>query len=530
MMPNSFPDQIDPRSSAISFDNRLASDLPRPGEMKTPGRAARLVRLATRVRWLVPLVLLIVGVSYVLWENFIIDSHPFFSAPLLLGLAMLGVAAPLITFLALTWAQRAAILFEHAEQRREREHQQLLMLNKIGEAVNQSLELDAVLNRAIDQVLELLHLESGEVRLIEEGQLILRTSRRVSEQFLATERVIPMGQCLCGKAAQTGQIVAIEDIGKTRSLTGTACACERFHSVLSVPVRTADRVVGVIHVASKTARTFDTNERDLLMAVGQQIGVAIEKARLLAQLKRLNQELEERVVTRTRELIDAREELIRKADTLHQILNEERRVEERTRAHIAHDLHDSVQQLIIGALFEIQSARDSLARNPDMTAVRLSSTQDLLRRIELEMRRAIYSLRPTALDAHGLVPALREYADGFSRHSGIECVVTVDGTQRRFNPECEVAAFRITQEALNNIEAHAAAKHAQIHLAWGVRDLRIEIVDDGKGFDIAEVTQQPRSHLGLIGMAERAESVGGALAVNSRVGEGTRVSLRVPVN
>lgn len=493
-------------------------------------RAARLVRFSTRVRWLVPLLLLIVGVSYVLWENFWIDNHAFFSAPTLLGLAMLGVVAPLITFLALTWAQRAAILFERGEQRREKEHQQLLMLNKIGEAVNQSLELDAVLNRAIDQVLELLRLESGEVRLIENGQLILHAARRVSEQFLASERVIPLGQCMCGKAAQTGQIVAVEDIGKQATLAKSACACEKFRSVLSVPVRTADRVVGVIHVASKEPRSFDTNERDLLMAVGQQIGVAIEKARLLAQLKRLNLELEDRVATRTRELVDAREELIRKADTLHQILNEERRVEERTRAHIAHDLHDSVQQLIIGALFEIQSARDTLARNPDMTAVRLSSTQDLLRRIELEMRRAIYSLRPTALDAHGLVPALREYADGFAQHSGVECTLTVEGTPRRFNPECEVAAFRIAQEALNNVEAHAAAKHAQIHLAWDVRDLRIEIVDDGKGFDIAEVTQQPRSHLGLIGMEERAESVGGSLAVHSRIGEGTRVSLRVPVN
>lgn len=492
-------------------------------------RAARLVHVATFSRWLIPPVLAVVGASYVLWENLLVDGYSFWSLKTLIGLALLAIAGPLLTFLALTWAHRTARLFERAEQRRDKEHQQLLMLNKIGEAVNQSLELDAVLNRALDQVLELLRLESGEVRLIENGQLILRAARHVSEQFLATERVIPMGQCLCGKAAQTGQIVAVEDIGKQPMLANTACACERFRSVLSVPVRTADRVVGVIHVASKESRTFDSNERDLLMAVGQQIGVAIEKARLLAQLKKLNLELEERVVTRTRELLDAREELIRKADALHHILTEERRVEERTRARIAHDLHDSVQQLIIGALFEMQAARDTLARNPDLSAVRLSSTQELLRRIELEMRRAIYSLRPTALDAHGLVPALREYADGFARHAGVECNLSVEGNQRRFNADAEVAVFRIVQEALNNVDAHAAAKHVQIHLTWGARDLRVEIVDNGKGFDIAQVTQQPRSHLGLMGMEERAESAGGALKIASRIGEGTRVSLQVPV-
>lgn len=492
-------------------------------------RAARLVRVATLSRWLIPSVLAVIGASYVLWENLLIDGYAFWSFKPLIGLALLAVAGPLLTFLALTWAQRAALLFERVEQRHEQEHQQLLMLNKIGEAVNQSLELDAVLQRALDQVLELMRVESGEVRLIENGQLVLRAARQVSEQFLASERVIPMNQCLCGKAAQTGQIVTVEDVGKQSTLADTACAREKFRSVLSVPVRTAERVVGVIHIASKQARTFDATERDLLMAVGQQIGVAIEKARLLAQLKKLNLELEERVMTRTRELLDAREELIRKADTLHHILTEERRVEERTRARIAHDLHDSIQQLIIGALFETQAARDTLARNPDLSAVRMASAQELLRRIELEMRRAIYSLRPTALDAHGLVPALREYADGFARHAGVECTLSVEGTPRRFNPDAEVAVFRIVQEALNNVEAHAAAKRAQIRLTWSARELGVEIVDDGTGFDLAQVTRQPRSHLGLIGMKERAESAGGALAIVSQVGEGTNVSLRVPV-
>lgn len=493
-------------------------------------RSARLFRLIVFHRWFIPLLLSLVGIGYVIWENVLVDGHSLFSAQTLVGLVLLGLSGPLLTFATLSWAQRAAKLSERAEQRREKEHQQLLTLNRIGEAVNQSLELDVVLERAIDQVLELMRLESGEVRLIENGQLVLRTARQVSKEFIDSERVIPLGQCMCGKAAQTGQVIAIEDIGRHPTLTGTACACEKFQSVLSVPVRTADRVVGVIHVASKAARTFDPNERALLLAVGQQIGVAIEKTRLHAQLKGLNQELEQRVLARTRELIDAKEELSRKADTLQQVLVEERRIEERTRARIAHDLHDSVQQLIIGALFETQAARDTLARNLDATAARLLSTQELLRRIESEMKRAIYSLRSVALDAHGLVPGLRESAEGFARHSGVECDLSVEGTPRRFNPDAKVAVFRIAQEALNNIKAHAQARHVQIHLVWGVRDLHAEIVDNGTGFDFAKVTQQTRTHLGSIGMEERAESVGGTLKITARRGEGTRVSLRVPVN
>lgn len=492
--------------------------------------SARFLRQLTFHRWIIPLALAIIGFAYVIWETILVDGYSPLSPQAMLGFILLGIAGPALTFLTLSWAHRTAHLFERAEQRRAKEHQQILMLNKIGEVVNQSLELESVLNRAIDQVLELLQLESGEVRLIENGQLVLRSARRVSNAFIESERVIPLGQCMCGKVAQTGELIAIEDVSKTPALAKSACACEQFRSVLSVPVRTANRVVGVIHVATRAPRTFDTEERDLLMAVGQQIGVAIEKAQLHEQLKVLNQELEQHVIARTRELIDAKEELVRKADALQQVLMEEHRGEERTRARIAHDLHDGVQQLIIGALFETQAARDALVHNPASAASRLTATQELLRRIEAEMRRAIYSLRPTALDAHGLVPALREYAEGFAHHSAIECHVSVEGTPRRFNPEGEVAVFRIVQEALNNIETHARATHVQIHMVWGVRDLHVEIVDDGNGFDLAQVTQQTRTHLGLIGMTERAEGVGGTLKITSQPGEGTRVSLRVPVN
>jgi signal transduction histidine kinase len=366
--------------------------------------------------------------------------------------------------------------------------------------------------------------------LLENGQLVLRSTRQVSDQFIASDQVVAVGQCLCGKAAQTGELIAIEDLGNRALYAKSACACERFQSVLSVPVRTAERVVGVIHVASQTPRVFSENERALLMAVGHQVGAAIEKARLHDQLKTLNQQLEQRVIERTRELVDAKEELMRKADALHQVLIEERRIEEKTRAHIAHDLHDSVQQLIIGALFETQAARDSLERHPDHAEAQLLAAQLLLRRIETEMRGAIYSLRPVALDAHGLVPAVREYATSFAQHSGVQCNVSVEGMPRRFNPDGEVAAFRIMQEALHNVEVHAGAQHVQIHLAWGVRDVHAEILDNGQGFDLAQVTQETRNHLGLIGMEERAQAVGGTLKVNSKIGEGTRVSLHLPVN
>jgi len=407
-------------------------------------------------------------------------------------------------------------------------HHHLMALCAINEAVNRSLDVDAVMQQALERVLDVLQLDAGDVRLIEDGRLVLKAARAISPQFIAAEHAVPLGSCQCGRAAQCGEVMLVENLSR-HALPRHACAREGFAAVISVPVQTTERVVGLIHVGSRTPRTFDAADRELLKAIGHQIGVAIERAQLHEQLRALNAALEARVAERTAELLAAKAALAQKADALHQMLLEERRIEERTRARIAHDLHDGVQQLIVAALFETQAAREVLATHHEIADQRLAAAQALLRRIEAEMRDAIYSLRPVALDAHGLVPALRECAAGFSRASGIPCDLHVSGAPRRFDPDAEVVAFRIVQEALNNLSTHARADRAAVTVHFDERQVRVEVRDNGVGFHLAAVEQQPRSHLGLIGMRERAESVGGTLDIWSRPGGGTRVTLRLPL-
>lgn len=241
-----------------------------------------------------------------------------------------------------------------------------------------------------------------------------------------------------------------------------------------------------------------------------------------------NQELETRVAERTLELEHARQQLAEKAEMLSAILAAERRVEEKTRADIAADLHDGVQQLIVGALYELQSTRDAALQNPQVVPARLSATQELLRRIEAEMRRAIYSLHPVALDAQGLVPALRECAERFGRVSGTGCAFRVEGQSRRLAPEVEVAVFRVAQEALNNVDAHARAGNVRVDLGFDGGALTLRVSDDGLGFDPTSIQKRASAHLGLISMRERVNSVGGMLKIESEPGQGTRIALRVP--
>lgn len=410
----------------------------------------------------------------------------------------------------------------------ERQHSQLMALHAISEALNRSLDLDSLLQVALERVLAVLQLDAGDVRLLQDGHLALRAARAVSADFLAAEQVVPLGFCQCGRAALRGEVLIAEEPGRFLP-PAAACACERFAAVLSVPVQTTERVVGLIHVASRTPRTFDAADRELLTAIGHQIGAAIERAWLHEEVKALNATLEARVAERTAELEAARAALAQKADALREMRVEERRIEEKTRGRIAHDLHDSVQQFIIGALFETQAARELLAVQPERAAAKLAEAQTLLRRIEVEMRRAIFSLRPLTLDAHGLAPAVRELATEFGRASGVPCEVRMTGTPRRFAADAEVAAFRIVQEALNNLGTHARAGRAEISLDFDPQQVTVEIRDDGIGFDLAAIERLPRAHLGLMGMHERAESVGGMLAVWSQPGAGTRVALRLPL-
>ena len=204
-------------------------------------------------------------------------------------------------------------------------------------------------------------------------------------------------------------------------------------------------------------------------------------------------------------------------------------MEEATRARIAGDLHDGVQQLLSGALFETQAVREALNVGPEAAERELSRLQNVLQRIETEMRDAIYSLRPATLDSRGLVSALQECVTSFERFSGRPCRLTVEGLARRFDPEAELAAFRIVQEALNNVEAHAQASESSVLVHFDEAQVRLEIQDDGVGFDIQNHGNGHGRQLGLIGMQERAQSVGGRFRAVSARDEGTRIRLTLPL-
>ena len=193
---------------------------------------------------------------------------------------------------------------------------------------------------------------------------------------------------------------------------------------------------------------------------------------------------------------------------------------------VAHAVHDEAGQLLVAARLAMSGVVQDL--DPSLQA-RLRDVGVILDRAEKELRRISHELRPTILDELGLVPALQFLADGISKGTSLSVHVgsSLEGRQA---PSIETALYRIVQEALTNVTRHSGARNVRIRLTRDVKGLRCLIRDDGVGFDVpAVLSRAERKGLGLAGMRERLNAVGGTLQINSEPGRGTELLVRVPV-
>jgi signal transduction histidine kinase/putative methionine-R-sulfoxide reductase with GAF domain len=156
---------------------------------------------------------------------------------------------------------------------------ELSTLNQVAEAVNRSLDLEEALPEVLDQVLALMEVEAADIRVVENGELCVRASRGLSTSFLELDGHVPVGRCLCGQAALDGRPRMVGNLQQKQHEV-LPCLAEGFRSILSVPVTAKGQVVGVIHLASPQPHAFSARHEAILTAVGQHIGLAIEKAQL----------------------------------------------------------------------------------------------------------------------------------------------------------------------------------------------------------------------------------------------------------
>jgi signal transduction histidine kinase len=205
-------------------------------------------------------------------------------------------------------------------------------------------------------------------------------------------------------------------------------------------------------------------------------------------------------------------------------------MEEALRKKLATELHDEIARdlTVLGMNFSIISS--TLAEDaPKNLHARIEDSARLIESISRTTRNIMAGLRPPVLDDYGLVSALRWHSELFSARSGIEVSVQYDEHFPRLQPEVELALFRISQEALMNTAKHADAKFVTITLWYDPAKVRFTIVDDGKGFPSPSSSHPPVSGWGITIMRERAELVGGNYTIDSQPGQGTTVTVEIPL-
>lgn len=238
-------------------------------------------------------------------------------------------------------------------------------------------------------------------------------------------------------------------------------------------------------------------------------------------LRHIRDDLESRVLERTKALVDSNERL---RELSHRLMN----VQETERRQIAHDLHDEIGQSLTAMKLDLREANSAL--DSGVAAFRLTDSLNILDQVIWHVRNLALDLRPSMLDELGLVPALRWYIKRHGERAKWKIEYFAAEGDIHLSSDIEITCFRIAQEALTNIARYAEATQVRVTLERQGEHLLLTIEDDGKGFDVVEAKTRGRTGLsiGILGMEERARLIGGTITIISSPMTGTRVTASLP--
>jgi signal transduction histidine kinase len=398
----------------------------------------------------------------------------------------------------------------------EQSLQEIRGLNRIGQLVTSNADLERILSAIVEEAVALLRADAGIIGYWDPAQEVFHDVAACNLPVMFPGREFRARESFSSQVAQTGQVIFLEDYS---TYPYRVPELERFQlrATLGAPLMVDGQSRGAVVVQSvDRKRRFTPREGELLATFASQAGAAFEKARLY-QL----------AVDQLEELRQARAELAQESTELEQALAAMVRVQEEERSRIAADVHDGVVQMMVGSLCELQAAMAHFPNELEMVEAKQHRTRELIRDSITELRRVIFDLRPITLDAAGLVPAVEKLVEDLQSVFESRLELQVHGKPCRFSSDVEIGAYRIIQEAVNNALKHAGAASVVINTQFANDTLQITVTDDGQGFSVDQATSPHSKSAGLIGMRERARSLGGELSVASIAGQGTTVTVEI---
>jgi two-component system sensor histidine kinase DevS len=369
----------------------------------------------------------------------------------------------------------------------------LKLLNDIGEMLANTFEIDKILEKTLDYVMNYLDVEASEVFLTEEDGLSLRMAMHRGDGGDAfwTKDQFRLGEGFVGIVAESGKPLVTSSLEQDVRFLRRQVVNAGFQCLACIPLIAHTNIIGVMGLATRKMQSLDPRVINLLTSIGTWTGTAIENVRLNQQGRRLA------------------------------VLEE--------RERIGMDLHDGIIQSIYSVGLALDYARMEVETNPNKALVKLEQAIEGLNSTIRDIRTYIMDLRPRQFRGENLMESLQRLIDETRTNTQLVISLTGHGTGLVNLPTAiSTALFHISQEALANVAKHAEAHQVKMSL-WTAPDrIQMEISDDGVGFDLNN-TSLELGH-GLANMRTRARKMGGDIEVNSEPGKGTSVLTWIPLD
>jgi signal transduction histidine kinase len=408
--------------------------------------------------------------------------------------------------LLLQFANQAAIAIENARLfgAERQAHDRAESFRELTTALASSLNLGELLDNILEHLARVITYKSACVFLIEEQTLRSVAGRGFKNAEKVIGRDYPLdADDLYIEAANRNAPLILADAqleprfkqwGETAHVRGW----------MGVPLQVRGEMIGMLTIDSSQAEAYGPAEADLAQGFANQAAVAIENARLFDQV-RIGRE--------------------RMQKLSQQLLN----VQENERRRIALELHDQIGQTLTAVKINLQT----IQRTPEAASMgdRLEKSITIVERAVGQVRSLSLALRPSMLDDLGLPAALRWFVDRQAQQGGFDVDFQVDDFEERLDPNIETACFRVAQEALTNIMRHAEAGMVQVRVSNFGGEMQMLVEDDGVGFDVPAALERAGlgESLGILGMRERVQLLGGKLELKSWPGKGTKLLARFPI-
>jgi len=397
-------------------------------------------------------------------------------------------------------------LFDRARQRVE----DLTIMNEVSQSITKSLHLDQLLSSVANSLTRMIGASNCYIFSVDDKRNLLCGVAASDQRGDAIRKVeIKMNEnTIVSLTAREQHSFVIENAPQDPRVSKKWIDLFKSRSLLSVPLIIKERVIGVLLLdETRYFRQFTPEEIQKIVTLANQVSIAIENATLYQAVTKHM----ERLQTLSSAIVNIQEE---------------------ERRRIAQELHDEAGQALTGIKMNLEWVEKELPPSEEAIREKIEEVKTQVGKIMEELRRLSYDLRPAILDELGLVPTLRWYIEEYSKRTRTAVHLQTTGLQKRLSAKIEILLYRVIQEALTNVAKHAQAESVILSLEKKDVHVHLYITDDGKGFEVKRYFSSPpmiRRGLGILGMKERVELAGGTFFIDSDLGQGTRISIKVPI-